>query len=568
VKALWFLWSRQMINGLKRAVKTPRRLMGVLLALGYFVGIIMRPWDKTPDGLKFGDGFKGIEPGHLGLAIFGIFALLSFVISLGVFNFRNTFKTSDVDVLFPTPISSKLVMFFRLFRDYAGTVLLPFIIAIFTYKPAKSFFSEWQKGDASGMSNAIRGAFIAWVLLALAWVAVSYACAFYVAKNESRGDVIGRRLAWGMAILSLSAVAYYPITIYPVVKADGNILQTISNITNSPYIQIVFCLPHAAKNFVMGGYTGSILQTLFGFVVLGGVSAACLAFAAKHSDWMYDQAATKGAQGQKIRDLMSKGDATGILAEKARMGKVKRGRIAAKVSQLTLRNGWAMIYKELLIQARTGIGMTIFFMLMVSIFAVMFSLIPEMKSRSGKSIPSEWAPMFYLAMVGFMGANMSAATAYNGFAETLKRVEIIKPMPLNARQIAFYETISKSIFAGIVILVPFLIGFCVRPSWWQYHVSGMIAGPALAMALVGMIFLNVVLFPDLDDPSQRSIRGFLQLIGMLIVFTPTFLIFAGVAFFKTSPLIAAFTTAGINIGMTIVAATLAGRYYADFNPSE
>jgi hypothetical protein len=568
LKPLWYLWSRQILNGIKRAFKSPRRLIGVLLGLSYFVGVFLRPWDKSPDGLaKLTVNIKTISSDNVGTAVFLVFLLLSTVLSLGVFNFRNTFKQSDVDVLFPTPVSSKLVMLFRLFRDYSATVLLPFVVAVFGYQPTKGFFENWQKGDAAGMMSAVRGAFIAWVLLAFAWVSISYAASFYVAKKEQRGDTIAKRMSWGTAIFSMLTIAIFPLTIYLATQSRQPEWPAVINLVQSIPMKIVLFLPHAATNIAMGGYSGSVAQSLLGFAVLGAIIYGTLSFASKNSDWMYDQAATKGVQGLKIREMMSKGDSSGILAERARMGKVKRGKLATRVSQMTLRNGWAMIYKELLIQSRTGIAQTIFFMLMVSVFAVMFSLLP-----TGRSSPRlndyAFAQYFYLGLVGFMGANMSAATAYNGFAETLRRVEIIKPMPLNARQIAFYETISKSCFATIVIVVPFLVGLCCKPGWWQYHLAGIVAGPALAMALVAMIFLNVVIFPDLEDPTQRSFRGLTQLIGMVIVFTPTMLLFGGAIYLKTSPLIPAIFTVGVNIGLTVIAATLAGRFYADFNPSE
>jgi hypothetical protein len=486
--------------------------------------------------------------------------ILSITLSLGVFNFRNTFKPADVDVLFPTPVPTKIVMMFRLFRDYSGTILVPFVLAIFGYRPTIGFFKSWQKGDAAGMSNVLRGAFISWVMLALAWVAISYAISFFLAKNEKKGDMIARIMGWVVGLTCIGS-----ITGLMVYNLKSPTIETLSATTNHWTMQVIFFLPHAATKMVMGGYSGSLIQSLIGFGVLTAVCATCLSFAAKHSDWMYDQAATKGFQTNTMRDLMRKGDATGMYAERARMGKLRSGRIAARVSKLTLRGGWALIYKELIIQTRTGLGQALFMMLMVTLCAVMFALIPATGKRG---FSTEIQPLFYMGIVGFMGVNMASATAYNSFVETLRRVEVIKPLPLNARQIAFYETISKTLFASVITIVPYLVGFCVKPQWWQYHLAGLIAGPVMAMALVAMVFLVVVLFPDFDDITQRSFRGFMQLLGMVVIFAPTAGLFAAGVFVKASPIIAAILSSGVNIGLTVLAATLAGRFYADFNPSE
>jgi hypothetical protein len=87
--------------------------------------------------------------------------------------------------------------------------------------------------------------------------------------------------------------------------------------------------------------------------------------------------------------------------------------------------------------------------------------------------------------------------------------------------------------------------------------------------MVSAIFLVVVLFPDFDDPTQRSFRGLMQLLAMVFVMAPAvglFILFLG--FVKTSPLVPAFLTAGIMCGIVALFTTLAGRFYVDYNPSE
>jgi hypothetical protein len=259
--------------------------------------------------------------------------------------------------------------------------------------------------------------------------------------------------------------------------------------------------------------------------------------------------------------MQRKGDMTGMLVEHAKSGKIKRGRIAQKLQDVKLLNGWALIYKEWLIQARTGIGMSFVFMLILGFMAVMFLSIPEKRERV--------LPFVYLGFVGFMTANFGSIAAFNGFQETLRRVEVIKPLPLTSRQIAFYEVAAKSFVAILLAIVPYLIGLIYKPGLWDFHLAGLIASPAIGVGMVSAVFLVVVLFPDFDDPTQRSFRGLMQLLAMVFVMAPAvglFILFLG--FVKTSPLIPALLTAGVMCGIVALFTTLAGRFYVDYNPSE
>jgi hypothetical protein len=163
---------------------------------------------------------------------------------------------------------------------------------------------------------------------------------------------------------------------------------------------------------------------------------------------------------------------------------------------------------------------------------------------------------------------MSSVQSYSGFVETLRRVEVMKPLPLTSAQIAFFETAAKAVVAMFMSFTPFLVGLIYKPSLWQYHLAGMISAPSLSLALVSAVFLIVVLFPDFDDPTQRSFRGIMQLIALMVILVPTGLIFVGNALLGLSPLVAAMISLALNIGITAILSTVAGRFYADFNPSE
>lgn len=558
-RVLWFLWWRQVVNGVKRAVSSPRRLISVLVGIGYYVGMFMRPWDhRTARSIE-----KDLGPNlHISATIvdhvaFIAFMALSIFLSMGIFGFKNTFKQADVDVLFPTPVSSRVVMFFRLFRDYATTLLFPLFIAIFIYQPTVGFMNAMKKQDPAGLNQMIRGGMLAWFLLAFSWISISYALSFFVAKNERKARAITQSVGWAIFLTVMLVIGYLVWQ-----TNEHQRIDALGTATTVWWVRLLMFMPSAATAIVSGSFQGSIIMQIGGIAVFAAIIGGSLSYAARLSDWMYDQAATKGFQSQALRDYQRRGDYTAIVAERARQGKLGKGRIAKRVSHWTFRKGWTLIYKEMLIQSRIGFWMNLFFLIMIAAFGIMFLVIPD--STTGKPIGAT----LYLAITGFMAVNMSSFQSYSGFVETLRRVEVMKPLPLTSAQIAFFETTSKAAVAMVMSFTPFFVGLIYKPSLWQYHVAGMIGAPFVSLALVSAIFLVVVLFPDFEDPTQRSFRGIMQLIALVIILAPTSLIFAGIMAFGGSPIIPALITAALNIGLTILLTTIGGRFYADFNPSE
>jgi hypothetical protein len=485
--------------------------------------------------------------------VFVAFMMMSILFAVAIFGLKNTFKQSDVDVLFPTPVSSKSVMFFRLCRDYALTLFFPVILSLFTFKPAMGIFNEVKRSDPEALNIIIRGGIIGWLLMALAWISISYALSFFIAKYEKWNTLIVQVVGWSIFLVIALTFTYIGMQLQ-----TSPSVATLSTATSVPWLRGLMFLPTAATAVVMGGLKGSLMYSLGGGAVFIAVTAGCLSYSAKMSGWMYDQAATKGFQGQAIKDFQRKGDYTSIVAEKARQGRVGKGRIAKRVANWNFRKGWTLIYKEILIQARIGFWLNFLFLLLIAAFGIMFLLIPDVK----------FGPYLYLAMTGFMAVNMSSVQSYSGFVETLRRVEVMKPLPLTSAQIAFFETAAKAVVAMFMSFTPFLVGLIYRPTLWQYHLAGMISAPSLSLALVSAVFLIVVLFPDFDDPTQRSFRGIMQLIALMVILVPTGLIFVGNAYLGLSPLVAASVSLALNIGITAILSTVAGHFYADFNPSE
>src|SRR5690348_15236021 len=136
MRPLFFLTFRSLINGLKRSVTSPKRLITTAAILMYYFWWFVRPLMGSSVGFR-GTGVVYDFPALdlLDAIVFCGFAGLSLVLALGLFGYRSAFKPADVDVLFPTPVSPRTVLVFRIVRDYLGTLLIPLFLIAITWKP-------------------------------------------------------------------------------------------------------------------------------------------------------------------------------------------------------------------------------------------------------------------------------------------------------------------------------------------------------------------------------------------------------------------------------------------------
>ena len=85
-------------------------------------------------------------------------------------------------------------------------------------------------------------------------------------------------------------------------------------------------------------------------------------------------------------------------------------------------------------------------------------------------------------------------------------------------------------------------------------------------------FLVTVLFPDIDDPTQRSFRGVMIMLALGIFLLPVMITTFGVMFLlqglAIGVVLGAALGGAIALGISFLVSLLSGNLYAQFNPSE
>ncbi|MBS1717516.1 MAG: hypothetical protein JSS72_07270 [Armatimonadetes bacterium] len=564
MQALIFLSVRSILNGVKRAVTDAKRLIGLIFLIGYYIYlfgmrfIIGSP--SSPGRFPAGSGrFHMPEPAQIQGTLFILFAGLSLIFSL-MGSVRTLVRAPDVDVLFPTPVSPKTVLAFKMFREYLATLLLPLIFGLLSWRNTKNIvLSAFRDFPESG-GMAFRALTIAFLLLSLFWVCTNQAISLFINRSDESSD--RRRKAWIAFTIGAQVfnVAYIWFRIY----SHAGFFE----IANDPILRILFFPATLASSIVAGPLTSNMLLSYSCVVLLMGLTAFALWLAMAQSPWMYDQAATMSESVNTRRALQRQGDAASLIAEHVRSGKMKY-RTERWYTRLRFNGPGGLIWKQLVLQIRT-IGLMVGILSTVALF-VGGLILYGMSTDNPEAVQAASGNIFFA--VGMVGTFIITTTASQmTFMEVLRRVDLQKPLPFAPPTIIAYEIISNGILVLPLLTANFLAALVVNWQNWPAALGTLIAGPGTAIWLSSVIFLITILFPDLDDPTQRGFRGVMSLIALAVLAIPGAAAFGGALFLlRGSPyaiLVAAAALGVIQLLMALAISIAGGGMYGSFNPSE
>ncbi|MFQ3587048.1 MAG: putative ABC exporter domain-containing protein [Fimbriimonadaceae bacterium] len=561
MRALWFLSFRSFVNAVNRALGSPRRILGLLFFLAYLGFFLVRPWivarpseptPPAPDGPIELPALELIEN-----FVFVGFAGLTVLLIVNAVTQRLTFKQADVDVLFPTPISPKVVLLFRMLRDYIWTLLLPLFAVLLTLGQARAESNALFPGfpRPEGLGLMIRFGFVSWLLMSLGWVTLTYALSLSVSRSDLTADRNRRILIWTMVTAFAAGAAWL---VFRLQQVEVSVLVT--EIARSWVARTVFFTASFSTMLTMAPAFGSVWAGLFGLVGLVGTIGAGFGLAVRQSDWMYDQAAVRGHASSTIRDLQQRGDTMGVLAEMARQGKLKPGR-ERWIHRVRVQGALSLLWKEALLQTRGLWGLWLALLLFATFLSVLPALVPTDRIDRGV------VAMFYFlqAAAAFMTVT---SVGQMGYIEMLRRVDLQKPLPFRPATIVFYEVLSKSLLSLVACWLGCTAAIVVKPLLWPHALAAMVAVPPFAVLLSAALCLITVMFPDVDDPGQRQFRGFVTLIALGLLAVPSVGAFAGLMIAGLFPVAVAVLSGALSLALALGVAALAGQLYAGYNPSE
>lgn len=558
MKPLIYLLVRSFVNGVKRAVSSPRRLIGLLFFLGYYALIFRPAWSGRGPSKPADLGRFDFPPiALIDATVFGLFVAVTILSALSLFGYRGGFKSADVDVLFPTPVSPKVVLGFRLVRDYLFTLVIPLVFWIVVPRASSlwtGLFRDVPHPESAGQVG--RTGMVSYLLLASAWVSVGYAMSLYFNRPNEATERRRKWVGWGLLALLVLVLGW---TAWQASRFQS--VEELVRLTDHPLLRTVFFLATGATLLTTAPLHGDWLQAIAGGAILVGTIVLGVVLAMRQAGWMYEEAAMRADGQTQARDLQRKGDAYGLVAEMARRGKIKAGK-KGWIHRVRWNGPAALLWKEYFLQLRTAKSIVLTFFIMAIGFSILTALIP---SRPGSSVP-KILPFFI-----FQGALLFiciASIAQSGFLELLRRVDLQKPLPFRPSTIVFFEVAAKSALPTLTAWIGCLAYLVTAPAQWPTIVAAAIVLPAAAIMLSAVYAMTFVLFPDVDDPTQRGFRGLIQMLGILICSAPPVGLFVGLVALDIPYPLAAVPVAGLNLVIAFAASVVAGHFYASFNPSE
>lgn len=561
MKPLIFLTCRTLVNGIRRALTSPQRLIGLLAFVGWYFMIFLNPGRSNRDFELPEQAVGAIEfppMAAIDAVVFTVFAGLSLLLALGIFGPRQGFKPADVDMLFSTPISTRLVLVFRIVREYLVTLIIPLLVGLFTLRPVASgweaLFRNVHLPGSAGLTG--RMMFVAWIAMALCWVAISYAASLFVNRSDLQSDRNKRVMIAVGSTMLVSVVAFIALRL----RGVGEISDAI-DLAHEPVLRVFFFTASLSTMLVMAPLEGNLGEGLAGLGGLLLVIGVALRIAVTQADWLYDQAAAKTHDTYAAQLRMRQGDFYGTLAAAARSGKLRAGR-HGWIQRLRMQGPLALLWKEVLLQLRGARAMVLTFLALGTLMSAMPALLPARGERA------EMIAIFTAVMQGIALLVMGMGFAQMGSVEVLKRVDLQKPLPFPASTTVFVEIAAKALPSAIGIWLGGAVALVLRPSLWPVLAGTAVMAAPAAILIAAMVLLMTVLFPDVEDPTQRSFRNLMTLLGIAVTGIWSVGIFGGLWALGLSPALSAVPAAALNLGLSVAAAIVAGRLYSSYNPSE
>lgn len=556
MQALIFLAVRSFVNGVRRSLTSWKRLISLIGVGLYYFWLFIRPW-QTVRPLPIPKGHLVATMPDLALIdsiVFTVFAIISLVLMIAVEQGATGFKPADVDVLFPTPISPKLVLGFRFIRDSLVTLLLPLFLAIVSFRPTAMGLQTFIQNFPSQGGYVIRAAVVAWLLLAVTWVSIRYAVGLSINRSDLQSDRNKKILSWSLGLGFLAFCVSLALQVPNVHSASD-----FAALTHELGYRVSLFSATFATQMVMAPLHGNWALLFLGAGGLAATSFVAFQIALAQTGTMYDQSTAKAFA---TRDRLAAARNTGmigLMSDRARQGKLKAGKVRW-YHRMNAPGPSALIWKEVVVQTRGGM----FRFATLAAITLALSMIPLVMPDELITV----AGALFMGMLAYLILLTCGVSSQSGILEMLRKVDFQKPLPLAPATIVFYEILGKTFLPTILNTAACLVAIAVKFPIWPWALSGLLVMPTLAIVVVSTNLVVMVMFPDIDDPTQRGFRGMMTLLGYIILAAPGVGVFALELAFGIHPTLAALLPMAINLGVSAGAAFVGGQLFASFNPSE
>lgn len=554
MRALAFLWTRTLLGSVRGALRRPRTLVPALFLLLLLVSQLAGFWVR---GSAEGVGAAGVAPvftrtellmggpGAFVVALRGIFLLALFSTLVGALGESGLlFAQSDVDYLFPAPLSRRAVLFWKMLGKYGGLLFpaayLPLAVGNAALSDAR--VSLWA--FAPGIIGA-------WLFLA----SVANIAQVLVLGRGTETETGEQARQQTRRILTMVLVAFVVGAAGIVVCAMGPggvfaLRSFLFRINSEQITRTLLPDAWAADLFLVafrGWTTGDVLR-LLGLIGLAGLSFALLF--ARDRDF-YEEALETTSRRTRMASALRSGDAGAIVSALAQEGKLGKGRGLPPFGT----GARALLWKDAVAATRTPPRAWA----QLAFVALLPALIGGIFGKRGSDVNVLfWTFLFTLQMSPFF---------LLGLRDMLRRADISKALPLSPTRFLCAElTLSVAqltIVGWFSLSVMAVTGLGRGP----LVVVAYLVLPTLAALLLTVQTVFVLLYPSNNDPAQNTISNLLSIIASTFALIPAVTVGVLLFFAGVGPALLGVSVALVNVVCAAIVLAIATLLWQRFDPT-
>lgn len=486
-RAVVFLWWASLRNRVRKQLerlRQPRYLVGLLVGGAYLYAVLLRRLSFSgPSSTLPADARMFAELPLAGMLMLSLAAAWA----LGQDRPALSFSETEVQQLFPAPVSRRALLHYKLGRGLFGAAVAAFFTTLFI-------------GRAVSLHPVL---FFLGGFVALATVNLHITAASFVRTRLARLGWVGTAIRWlvlGALFSAVGVAMYLALSNNPLprdVQGREWVREWLFVILEEPWVRMALWPGRALVALPMADGLGDFLRAL----------PLALGLLAAHYVWV-SALVVPFEEAVVVRT-----------EERAR----RRGQRMARVGYLVLRKPFfrleplgrpevALLWKNLIAARRMGGPDLIVY---VSLLGLLFPLGTLIFAPESLPVVRKLMAGIYLAIAVAL-LLLGPVSFRSDLRLDLTKLDLLRAMPLTGRQVVVAEMLAPGLMLGLIqvslILLTVLMGAGAHSRWsWDYWVAGGLGLiPLLPALTIGGVFVHnaaVVLFPSWLPADGERARG-------------------------------------------------------------
>lgn len=567
MKAILFLQYRQIVNHIRSAIKSPKKLIPWALFAFWVFNPFLRGGSRSTHGYPAPsaniDQLSQFPPEVMAQVsaiawscVFALILLATILYVLKAFSESPlVFSLSEIDTALPTPISRRTIMLWKMVCLYAKT--LGWLI----------YFGFFFLFMSHGIAYALRGSLRVSPLAPLAVIVMFSTAVINVSVIVNLISSYRPGGKWWLASAVRVSAAALPLAFVLIAgmrfAGTGLVVPSLIHATHNPVFTTLLLPISWTTDLVLTPLTGWSDLSTYKTLVIALLSAGTLIMAVSRHENPFEPSLEISSRRAAALAAMRSGDLGGMRGEIAK--RFTTSNITTFIPPFA-RGAWSILWKDMVISLR-GYGIKQFgVLLLISAVALIPRLLITESTlmRAGSLISTLVTGIFiYLIWMGSMVVGMALKLE-------LKHANLMKPMPIPSWQILCMETASIVVqftlaawFLSAIVMIAYHVPFDSKLGLFVMIVPFVIALSTSAQLPIIPFFSGAS-----SDQAQQQIVAMLSMLASAVSLGVPVGVSMLLGFLKVGVVPTAAAIALISSGITVGWIVLGKLAYDRYDPSD